>query len=519
MNDRFFPIKARGDFREAMLRNYRYGLRSLINEQTGQPFTEDEITRATQKGSEIWLDYDGLDAVLLLQQQRSVYVSAQIPLGRASTSSLQNLHGPLWGESFLPAAGGSGPVNAPANPGTIFFGTTKIGDPTAIVARDQSGKRYQVLFTTTTPAEGVALLTMAGIDTGDETNLEPGTKLAWVNAPVGASGPPEVVAKFRGGIAAENDAQFAARLGRRIRHKQGAGNRSQIRAWAEDSANNAVESAFAYSCVLHAGSMIVAIVQKRGSIKGPAGRIASAGTLAAVTAYLAPPGSAVVPGHPRIVVLPCVAVPTNMTIGLSMAQGTTAGWSDFQPWPTVSATITAINVGGDPLAIRVTTAGALPQGVTAPKLMVWDVPTSRFEELIIASAALQSGTTYDVILSSAPTHTLAVGDYVSPLSARRTLIDKTIEAYCDSLGPGELIDVSASSSDGRRARAYRFPKPNEEYPMRAGTTVLSFLQDALGTSLVDSVLQAISVSVPPLPADPILGPGLIVAGKVGIYPV
>lgn len=518
MSDRLFPIKARGEFREAMLRNYRYGLRQATNPETQRPFDEEDIARATQVGSELYLHFDGLDALLLLQQQRAVFLAAQANLATASTESLKNLHAPLWGEVFLQAAGGSGLVNAPALSGTLFYGTTIIGDPSATVARDAAGLRYQVLYSEVTPPSEIALLTMVGIDTGDSTNLEPGTKLTWVNGPIGATAAPTVATKFRGGLPAETDAQFIKRLQRRIRHKQGAGNRAQLRAWAEDAANNAVESAFVYSCVFHAGSVALAIVQKRGSITGPAGRVASAGTLAAVTAQLVPPGSAVLPGHPRLVVLGAVPVASDLVIGLSQAQGSSAGWVDFQPWPSQLATITATNIGGNPLAFRLSTAGALPFG-GIPRMMIWDVPTSRFEELSVASVSLQSGIVYDVVLTNLPTHALAVNDFCCPLNGARKVIAETVELFFDSLGPGELIDTSPTSIDSRRGRAFRFPKPNEEYPQRAGTTVLSFLQDALGTSLADSVLSSVSVALPPIPADPILGPGLLVAGRLGIYPL
>jgi uncharacterized phage protein gp47/JayE len=520
--ERHFPIRARGAIREELLTNFRYGLRQLINPDTESAFTDNEIALATNEKSEAWIRADALDGVLFVNQQRGLWLSQQVRPDRANTQSLKTTHGALWGESFLPASGGSGPATSPCNPDTVVLGSTTIGDPTAMQLTDPTQKRYQVLYTVQAgPSDTSVGITVVGIDTGPATNLEAGTKLRWVNGPLGAGPEATVTAKFTGGLSAETDAQFAARLMRRIRHKPGAGNRAQVRGWAEQAANNAVESAFVYCCAFHAGSTLVAITQKRGDIQGPTGRIASAGTLAAVTAYLAPPGSPVMPVPPRLVVVTPTGVSSDLVLSLAMPTGTSSGWNDLQPWPGqvggTPTTISAVNVGGDPLAFRIDSPVELPTGITTPQMMIWDDETSRFEQLAVQSVALNAGTIYDVELAQAPEKTLVVGDVISPFSSRALLLASTIEAYFDALGPGELIDVSPSSGDSRRGRAFRFPKPNEEYPQRAGTGVLSFLQDALGASLSDSVLESISVSTPPLPSDIILGPRLLVAGKIGLY--
>ncbi len=519
--DTFYPVLARGQIREQMLRERRYGLRSLVNPDTNQPFTDSEIALATNDKSDDWRRAEALDAVLFVMQQRGLHVAQQIDPRRANTSMLKNFHGALWDESFLPASGGSGPISAPCNPLTTFVGSTTLGDPIAMQLVDEAGLRYQVLFTEQAGSSATSIeLTIAAIDAGPATNLEPPTKLTWVNGPLGATGQPVVTSTFTGGLAAETDQEFVRRLLRRIRHKQGAGNPAEIRALAERAANNAVESAFIYACALHAGSVIIAITQKRSTTKGPAGRVASIGTLAAVTAYLTTPGSAVLPTPPRVVVTTFTGVATNMVLSLAMATGTTSGWNDLQPWPGQSggtpAVISAVNVGGNSLAIRINSPVAPPSGVT-PQIMVWNDALSAFEQLFVTSCALHSGTVYNVVLTQAPAKTLAVGDVISPFTSRNTLLSATLVAYFDSLGPGELIDVSSSSTDARKARAFRFPKPSEEYPQRAGTNVITFLQDALGTSLADALLEANSVGLPPLPSDPINGPKMIVPGKIGVY--
>lgn len=204
-------------------------------------------------------------------------------------------------------------------------------------------------------------------------------------------------------------------------------------------------------------------------------------------------------------------------MSLSLSSGRSSGWEDLSPWPgkngSAACTITAVT---DQTHFQIQTTTALPSGVTQPKIMVWNDSTSRWERLLVSSAALSSGTTYDIVLSSAPTKTLAVGDYISPYTQRLTILAETIEAYFDTLGPGELIDLT---TDVRAHRAFRWPEPNEELPQRAGAGILAKLQGALGPALADSVLDSMSVSTPSLPTAVVDGPNLIVCGRVGIYPL
>jgi len=59
--------------------------------------------------------------------------------------------------------------------------------------------------------------------------------------------------------------------------------------------------------------------------------------------------------------------------------------------------------------------------------------------------------------------------------------------------------------------------PNEEFPARAGQSIVSAISEALGSPLGDAQLASISVSTPSLPSDPVLGPNLIVAGMFAAY--
>lgn len=518
--ERQFPIYDRGESRELLLGLYRSSLYGKINPDTGQVFTPEEIATATARESSKAIEADGLDLLLLSAQQRGLWLADQVRPDRASTASLKNLWGPLWlPEGYLQAAGGSGLVDTEATVGTVWSGSTTVPDPTAVYGTDPAGKRYQVLFDATTPGSGTVRLTVVGVDTGPETNLDADTEITWVNPPVSATGPGTVVAKFTGGLPSENDAAFAKRLIFRIRHKPAAGNNAQFVEWAKTSDNNAaVDTAFVYACALHAGTVRIAVLSARSDTVGPLARVASVGTIAQVTSYLVPPGSPVVPTPPFVVVTGVDPEPSDVVLSLSMPVGNPAGWEDIVPWPrNLSGTASTVVAVTDQTHFRISSGASLPTGVTAPSMMIWDEDRSRYEKLEVLSVSYVSGTTYAVVLAAAPTMTIAFGDYVSPYAQRADIIAETIEEYFDSLGPGELIDLAAN--DPRAHRAFRFPVPSEEYPQLAGSAVVSFLQDAMGASLVLVILQSISVVAPTLPDDPIDPPSLIVCGKVGVYSI
>lgn len=524
--DREFAVFPRGYIRDKIiLANFRNGLRALTNPETGQPFTEDEIQRATQQGGRWWSEANAIDLMGMSQQRNAIYLSDQTRIERASTSFLHDFHGRMWKEGPLAATGGAGEVLVPAVAGTIIVGDPEPEAPGAYWARDPAGNRFQVFATVVTPAGGVATVTMFGIDTGAATNLDPGTKLVWTlrdpsmapEASVGA-------AQFTGGTDKETDAQFASRLLGRIAHKPAAGNDPHNRAWARES-SNAVEDAFVYPIAFHAGSMLVAITQKRAGVKGPLARIPSSSTLAAAIAYMTPPTSPVVPTPPHVVVTPSNAESSDMVLRLSMALGTDGGWKDPVPFPAYHATTPKLTTVSSQTDIRVTAPGdaTLPgqpalatlTGDDAPQMMVWDEARSEFVELAISSVEDLGSNVFRILLSAAPaTMTLAVNQIVSPLVPRHAIVSEALTDYFDELGPGDLFDVT---TDPRGARGLRFPDVSEERPFRAGAVAATRVIEALGGSASDATLDSISLTEPSYPTDLTDGPNMLVPGTVGVY--
>jgi hypothetical protein len=521
--ERAFPTFPKGHHRDEILRSFRIGMRLLTNPDTGQPFTEREIATATGRLSRYWRESDAIDLVLLAGQQRALYLADQVRLDRAASSWLTGFHGRLWRESPLPASGGSGQVTADAVAGTVFTGSTTVPSPVAVQGTDPAGKTYQVLYSAVTPVGGTATLVLQGVDTGADTNPSVGTQITWSqNRPIGAAEKATVSTQFTGGAPSETDAAFASRLQDLISHRPAAGNSAHFRAWAR-AASVAVEDAFVYSCAMYAGTVVVCVLQQRGSVLGPLARVPSIGTLGAVTSYLVPPGSPVVPLPPWVLVVAPTTQSADLVLSVSIPAGVSSGWADLTPWPEqaggLPCTVTNVVDQQNFEITRAAGSAGLPTGVTAPSLMLWDEDTSRWESLLVTSVTAAGGDAFDVVLSSPPTMTVAMGQVVSPdlySDTRRELTAQTLDAYFDSLGPGEVVNL-ATSPLGHRA--FRYPQVSEGRPQRAGAAVLTWLQDALGAALADSVLESISSTVPAVPTTPAAGPALMVQGTVGIYPL
>ncbi|HEY4120898.1 MAG TPA: baseplate J/gp47 family protein, partial [Byssovorax sp.] len=278
--EREFDFYPRGQKREELLTNFRIGLRQMTNPDTSVPFTETEIATATAAGSRFWIEADAIDLVLLVEQQRAFWLADQVDPERASSGWLRDYHGRLWGEAPLSATGASGVVTISSEPFVVFTGSTTIGDPSAQVCTDPAGLRYQLAAPVSLLLGGSAPGTLLAVDAGRATNLTAGIALTWSNPPQGSAPTCVVASDFSGGTDAETDAEFVQRLEARIRRKPGAGNGSHVRTWAR-AASNAIDDACVYACAMHAGSTLIAVLQKRAGVAGPTARIASASTLLA----------------------------------------------------------------------------------------------------------------------------------------------------------------------------------------------------------------------------------------------
>jgi hypothetical protein len=521
--DREFRVLQRGHVRDnVVLANFRQGLRSLTNPETGLPFTEDEIARATRAKSRWYVEAQGIDDYGQGEQRNALYLNDQVRVERASGGWLLNYHGRLFNVSHLAATGGGGPVTSRGVTGTIVVGSTTLGDPIAYKARDSAGKLYQVMSSVACDVNGNAPITMRAIDTGSATNPPAGTKLTWTYRDPNMEPQATVTEEFVGGTDRETDGELASRIASILRYRPGAGNDAHFAAWARES-SNAIEQGFVYPCALHAGSTIVAVTKKRGISVGANGRLASGTVLGSAIGYLTPPTSPVVPPRTFVITTPTQNQDSDVVLRLALAKGSLGGWTDAQPFPAYHATTPAITAvasqtqfefqalgnttlpGSDPLAEL--------SGAACPRLMVWDALASSWVTLSPAGIEDLGGSTYLVTLTAPPDLDLAIGQWVSPATERAPAIATGLADYFDDLGPGPLFD---SAADVRGARCVRFPLAEEEYPYRADATVGARVQEALG-GLNGVQVAALSREAPDYPASFQLGPHMLVLGRVGIY--
>lgn len=548
-DERAFVVFPRGHVRDnIILANWRNELRISVNPATGVVFTEDEIQRATQPGSRWYIEADSIDLYSLAAQQRALFFVSQIDPRKANTTFLNQFHGRIWlgPNSRLPAVGANGPVLATGTGGTVIPGSAVLGDPAAAVAVDPNGLRFQNLTTEVIDLIlGTVQLQMVGIDTGFVTRLPLDTILTWSSGVNPGTDPTAIVlAPFDGGFDIETDEEYAARIEDRIRNRPASGNAAHFQAWSQE-ATVATEQAFVYPVALNAGSVVVAITEKRPPLlttaqvpEGPNARVPSANTLITVGNYLIAPNSPVVPQRVFVVVTGIVPQQSDTVVRISMAQGRSGGWADVLPWPTFSQTTLQVqitSVNGTGLILTADTDADLPNlaalltAPDAPKLMLFDVNISRWVQLDVLSISDPGGPgvrSFTITLNTEPvmydpagvvrtTPVIEVGDRLSPFTDRLALIAESTEGYFDSLGPGEVV----SSTDVRAARAARQPRPANKFPIRAGQALISAILDALGGTASDAELSFISRNDPDLPTSIIDGPNLVTFGDINIFPL
>lgn len=522
--DREFKLMTAGFVRNnVILANFREGLRALVNPETGQKFTEEEIARATRPGTRWYVEAQAIDDYGQQQQRNALYLADQVRFDRATGKWLFDYHGKTWDVTPLKASGSSGAVRAKGVAGTIVLGSTTIGDPSAYTARDPAGNLYQVFGTATIPSGGEVLVTLASISTGSATNIPDDTVLTWANKDPNMQPTAVVDDDFRGGTDDETEEEFADRLGAIIRYRPGAGNDPQVRAWGRES-SNAVEDAFVYATALHAGSQVVAITQKRKKAIGPLARIPSAATIFAARAYLTPPTSPVQPTGPFVIVTPAKSDPVSLTMRLGLERASNSGWRDSQPFPAYHANPATIISVTDQLHFNmVSYADAALPGLTypssasapnCPHLMVWNLAKSAWEELVLTSVTQSAPNLFSIVLSVAPTFALANGMYVSPATKRAGIVAQAVQDHFDALGPGDFFDTD---NDSRGARCQRFPSYLDERPIDTGAEVVTDVLAALGGTSRNGVLGYISKTTPSFNAAVQLGPNMLTLGNVGIY--
>ena len=516
-----FGATQRGDVRDLVLSYFASGLRNRVNPQTGALFTEDEIAAAIQPDSRWYQEASGIDDLAIGDARREAWLLDQLQIDRASTEWLERYHAPLWSpEGRLGAARASGTLTVRGTPGVYVQGSTTVPDFGAYWGRIGS-VRYQVYQGAEIDASGTVTVSIVAMDAGSAGNAQSGSVLSWSQRHPSMDAT-ATTSDLTGGVDVETDYEWAQRMIAEVRAKQGGGNDPQQRSWAR-RASNAIEDAFIYPTAMYAGSLLIAITQKRAGSFSPTARIASLETLRIATAFLVPPGSPVEPSPPRILVVTPTPIASDIGIRLSMATGTSAGFADADPWPRILGADRAVvtdtvadatdfgiycpfdsTLPGDPLT------GVL-SGDSAPQLMVWRAATSSFERLAVNFVEDAGSGFFNVTVSSPVS--LNDGDTISPYIPRHEVISDAVRGYFDERGPGEIVDLDVDIRGGRCAR---FPDTSAEYPHRVGAELATRVIEGLGGAASDATVPLITADSPGYPASVATGPRMLVLGQLAI---
>jgi hypothetical protein len=536
-----YLVYERGYVRDkVVLANFRGGLRNQKNPETGQPFTEDEIQRATQTGSRWYNEAQAVDDKAQLDQRNALILQDNARIDACNTFWLRERHAKDWDLPPLGASPGTGTVVVSAPAGTVVKGSTTIGDITAYWARDAAGKKYQVTATVTVATGKASVVaTLIAMDGGADTNPRGGDVLTWgtrdpAMAPactVGRltdAGDLATDVDFAGGYDAESDAEYQSRLLAEIRHKQGAGNSAQMRSWVR-KADVAIEDAFIYPCAWGNGTtLIICTVRRPKGSTAPTARFPTLAIINKVIARMTPPGSPIVPANPHIVVVGLASngsLVQDVALRLGLPSGSRGGWTDAIPFPTLQASpstasswphITAINTVGSEIryTMSVTNDNVAPIGL--PALMFFHSGVGRFIKLQVASVVSFVPTSSCVFtLAAAPEVPLIVGSVICPDTELRDSIGLGARGFFDSLGPFEAVN----QSNPVWPRAQRFPPAEEEFPYRFGGGMSSFVSEAIGGNSDVQVDYPISTPSPPTPPAAMVDYlQILTLGYLGAYP-
>jgi uncharacterized phage protein gp47/JayE len=374
----------------------------------------------------------------------------------SATKSGKALDGDLEraGTKRLPAVGATGFVQISASAGgtTIFFGDEI----------KRGSLRYQC--TLTKVYQDGQDVPIQGIDTGPDTNLDPGVVLQWSAPRPGCGQKATVVAKsdgsgLSGGRNVESDDEAKLRLSQLRANPRASGNEAEFIQAIIDTPGIPVEQAFVYPGIKGPGTMGF-VFTVRPALAG-ASRIPDAVQIAAVLAHI----KGLFPGDDGIFAGTIVSQPTNTALRVTWATGV-PGWVDAQPWPLYEGAFAIPpEISSVISATAFTVAGVDAPPQVGQTFAVFDRNNRTFRKKRILTVTPLSVSDYALVCdttnnASDTTYTPLVAQPLCPWSdSLQALVDPVLN-YFDSLGPGE--QMALFFDPGVRQR--RVPRDGEDWP-------------------------------------------------------
>jgi uncharacterized phage protein gp47/JayE len=399
----------------------------------------------------------------------------------------------------LPPAGASGYIIVTTAVGgaTIFQGDE--------VRQQLSGLRFLVAQTKLY-VDG-ELVPIAGLDTGDATNLDAGTVLEFTNPRPGCAPLATVFEQsngdgLTGGRPEESDDDYRARIKLKRANPPASGNDAEYQRVIEDIASMSVQKAFTYPAVFGPGTMSFAFTL-RPSTPG-AGRIPNGAQITLVLATLL--GRE--PADDGIFAAVVVSQSLDVVYRVSWLNGA-AGWANNPRWPPYSSPKVTVRAAPapTPTTFRIgTTGGPIDDPVAGQTIGVFDRPNKAFRRKRIESVTpVTPGQEWDIVcstvnLASDTTYMPNSGQAVSPWSDSLDQLVVPTLTYVDGLGSGEMFSTFVDPG----LRQKRNPPNPDSYPSTITNKIISPIL------ALPSISNAVLLE-PTIPFDTTVGtPGTLV---------
>lgn len=454
-----------------------------------------------------------LDAQVWADQALAGYANCQLISQNNVLEAAQGEALEKWGEREI----GAGPNEAKGATGFVTV-TCSAGGALILegdeIKLEAQNLRYECRITNT--YQDQEQVPIAAIDTGTQTNLDPGTVMKWTSPRPGCAALAVVATQtagigLSGGAPKETDDQFRTRIGNVKRDPGVSGNAAQYQLSAEGTPAVPVQKAFAFPGILGPASMGICFTL---TASGNASRIPSAAQVAEVGAHL----SAEFPASDSR--FDCILVAESNDVIFEVRwSGAANSWVNTGPWPlyyttdrvTVSAAVDSLNFT---LKTDSGSYAVVPTPAVGQVLAFFDNPKGLFRRKQIKTV---TGAGPWVIVcetinnASDETYVPVVDQRAAPWSnALNTVAASVIEEF-NKLGPGEQF--AAFPDPGLRKR--RAPAPSITYPQRLSNAAL---QDAVSLPSIESADVLSGADVSPTVGVPGVSANLVTLGNLSIFP-
>ncbi len=407
-------------------------------------------------------------------------------------------------------------------------GSISISDGTQ--ATLPNGKRIQVSGTHTSVSDQDEV-SVAAIDTGDDTNLGAGQIVRFVSPPLNLETNARVSANqpLTGGRDTEDDERKRERILNRLGNPPLGGNWSH-KIEVALNALASVQMAFVYPALGGPASERIVPVKDINPEQGDFSRVLSTDAMEIIRSAMQEEFGA----DDETVVEPPVEETTDVALSItipdsSASGGDGTGWQNSTIWPPLDGGDTRVEVSvvtaNNDITVNASTSTAPVANVT--RIALWKSTDQKFFPRLVTAVSGSSGAwrlTLDRPVVDSQGNGPAVNDFVSPDAVHIESYGRTWREVMRRLGPGE------NTSDGNRLpRSLLHPYPTRSLQLNSGVSVGRWLSDLTikqledmsdaHAEITDIAWSYRSVTTPTVPGSVATAARILVPGQFGVYPI